>query len=83
MFAVISGGMGVLLGPTIGAVFTQVLAEGLRVVIQGSETLRGLLGSSALSLDQLIYGLLLILFIIYMPSGILGTLLGWWRRRAK
>jgi branched-chain amino acid transport system permease protein len=82
VFAVISGGMWVLLGPTVGAVFTQVLAEGLRVLIQGSETLKSLLGSSALSLDQMIYGLLLILFIIYMPSGILGTLRDWWRRRS-
>jgi branched-chain amino acid transport system permease protein len=83
VFAVIAGGLWVLLGPTIGAVFTQVLAEGLRVVIQGSETLKRLLGSSALALDQMIYGLLLILFIIYMPKGILGTLAGWWRGRTK
>jgi branched-chain amino acid transport system permease protein len=83
VFAVIAGGMWVLLGPTIGAVFTQVLAEGLRVVIQGSATLKSLLGSSALSLDQMIYGLLLILFIIYMPSGILGSITSWWRSRAK
>ena len=82
VFAVIAGGMWVLLGPTVGAVFTQVLAEGLRVVIQGSGTLRSLLGSSALSLDQMIYGLLLILFIIYMPNGILGTLTSWRQRRA-
>jgi branched-chain amino acid transport system permease protein len=81
VFAAIAGGIWVLLGPTVGAVFTQVLAETLRVVIQGSSTLRGALGSSALALDQLIYGLLLILFIIYMPSGILGTAQGWWRRR--
>jgi branched-chain amino acid transport system permease protein len=33
-----------------------------------------------LALDQMIYGLLLILFIIYMPKGILGTLL---ERREK
>ena len=42
--------------------------------------LRDLFGSSALALDQMIYGLLLVLFIIYMPKGILGTLLAWWRR---
>jgi branched-chain amino acid transport system permease protein len=77
VFAAIAGGMWVLLGPTVGAVFTQLLAEGLRVAIQGSATLRSLLGSSALALDQMIYGLLLILFIIYMPRGILGTLLNW------
>ena len=45
VFAVIAGGMWVLLGPTVGAVFTQLLAEGLRVVIQGSATLQGLLGN--------------------------------------
>ena len=82
VFAVISGGIWVLLGPTVGAIFTQVLAEGLRVAIQGSTTLKELFGSSALALDQLIYGLLLILFIIYMPNGILGTATAWWRRRA-
>lgn len=81
VFAVISGGMWVLLGPTVGAVFTQLLAEGLRVLIQGSDTLKSLLGSSALALDQMIYGLLLILFIIYMPRGILGTFLQWRQRK--
>jgi branched-chain amino acid transport system permease protein len=33
------------------------------------------LGSQSQGVDQLIYGALLILFIIYMPKGILGTLL--------
>jgi branched-chain amino acid transport system permease protein len=80
VFAVIAGGMWTLLGPTVGAVFTQVLAEGLRVAIQGSATLKSILGSSALALDQAIYGLLLVLFIIYMPKGILGTGIDWWRR---
>ncbi len=83
VFAVISGGMWVLLGPTVGAVFTQLLAEGLRVIIQGSDTLKSLLGSAALALDQMIYGLLLILFIIYMPRGILGTYLNWRQRKAR
>ena len=41
---------------------------------------KSLFGSSALALDQLIYGLLLVLFIIYMPKGILGTGTDWWRR---
>jgi branched-chain amino acid transport system permease protein len=82
VFAVIAGGMWVLLGPTVGAVFTQLLAEGLRVAIQGSTTLKSLLGSSALALDQMIYGLLLVLFIIYMPRGILGTFMSWRQHKA-
>jgi branched-chain amino acid transport system permease protein len=83
VFAAIAGGMWTPLGPTVGAVFTQVLAEGLRVAIQGSAFLRTHLGNSALALDQMIYGLLLVLFIIYMPKGILGTGLDWWRRWRK
>jgi branched-chain amino acid transport system permease protein len=74
VFAVIAGGMWVMLGPTVGAVFTQVLSEVLRVTIQNSATLEKLLGNAVLALDTMIYGLLLILFIIYMPKGILGTL---------
>src|SRR3954466_15056363 len=80
VFAVIAGGMWVMLGPTVGAVFTQVLSEVLRVTIQSSSGLEKILGSAVLALDTMIYGLLLILFIIYMPKGILGTLLEW---RAK
>src|SRR4029079_2522971 len=80
VFAVIAGGMWVMLGPTVGAVFTQVLSEVLRVTIQNSTTLQSIFGQGALALDTMIYGLLLILFIIYMPKGILGTLL---ERREK
>jgi len=80
VFAVIAGGMWVMLGPTVGAVFTQVLSEVLRVTIQSSAPLQKVFGSAVLALDTMIYGLLLILFIIYMPKGILGTLL---ERREK
>lgn len=75
VFAVVAGGMWVMLGPTVGAVFTQILSEGLRVIIASSTGLKAVLGSAALALDSAIYGLLLILFIIYMPKGILGTIL--------
>jgi branched-chain amino acid transport system permease protein len=81
VFAVIAGGIGVLLGPTVGAVFTQLLSEGLRIAFQGSTFLKAWLGSAALALDTAIYGLLLVLFIIYMPKGILGTALAWRDRR--
>jgi branched-chain amino acid transport system permease protein len=80
VFAVIAGGMWVMLGPTVGAVFTQLLSEVLRVTIQSSTALEKLLGTAVLALDTMIYGLLLVLFIIYMPKGILGTLL---ERRAR
>ncbi|MFM9883557.1 MAG: branched-chain amino acid ABC transporter permease [Burkholderiales bacterium] len=65
VFAVIAGGMFVQLGPTVGAIFTILLAESLRVFI----------GNELHALDSTIYGIMLILFIIYMPSGILGRIL--------
>jgi branched-chain amino acid transport system permease protein len=65
VFAVIAGGMFVQLGPTVGAVFTLMLAEGLRVAV----------GHEVHGLDSTIYGLMLVLFIIYMPHGILGKVL--------
>ncbi|MCS6878469.1 MAG: branched-chain amino acid ABC transporter permease [Geminicoccaceae bacterium] len=72
VFAVIAGGMYVQLGPTVGAVFTLALSESLRVAI----------GHTIPSLDGLIYGLLLVLFIVYMPKGILGQLLALAERRS-
>jgi branched-chain amino acid transport system permease protein len=81
VFACIAGGLWTLLGPTFGAVFTQLLSEFLRVGVQGSASLQKVLGPKALALDTMIYGLLLILFIIYMPRGILGTIVDRWRRQ--
>ncbi len=65
VFAVIAGGMFTQLGPTVGAVFTLLLAEGLRIAV----------GHEVHGLDSTIYGLMLVLFIIYMPHGILGKIL--------
>ncbi len=65
VFGVIAGGMFVMLGPTVGAVILLALSEGLRIVI----------GHEVLGIDTTIYGLMLILFIIYMPKGILGAIL--------
>ncbi len=72
VFAVIAGGMFVQLGPTVGAVITLLLVESLRVVV----------GHEVHGLDGTIYGLMLILFIIYMPKGILGKILELWQRRS-
>lgn len=83
VFGVVAGGIGSLLGPTVGAVFTQTLSEGLRVVTQGSQWLNETLGSRALVLDGIIYGLLLVFFIIYMPKGLLGTAIESWSQRKR
>jgi branched-chain amino acid transport system permease protein len=71
VFAAIAGGMFVQLGPTVGALITLLLAEGLRQAF----------GNEVHGLDVLIYGAMLVLFIIYMPRGVVGTLAALFERR--
>jgi branched-chain amino acid transport system permease protein len=65
VFAVVVGGIYVALGPTVGAVITLLLAESLRIFF----------GTRAVGWDNLVYGVLLVLFIIFLPKGILGSIL--------
>jgi branched-chain amino acid transport system permease protein len=74
VFGAIAGGMFVMLGPTVGAVITLLLQEGLRLAL-------GDAFKQFPALDLAIYGLMLVLFIIYMPKGILGAALEWRARR--
>src|SRR5262245_36122294 len=62
VFAAIVGGMFTLIGPTAGAVLTLLLNEGLRVAF----------GTSFIGAANTIYGILLILCIIFRPRGIMG-----------
>src|SRR5262249_18687250 len=65
VFAVVVGGLYVALGPTVGAVITILLAEVLRISF----------GTRAVGWDNLVYGILLVLFIVFLPNGILGSFL--------
>jgi branched-chain amino acid transport system permease protein len=74
VFAVVVGGIYVSFGPTVGAVITILMAEVLRISF----------GTKAVGWDNLVYGVLLVLFIIFLPKGIVGSLMEarWWRRGA-
>jgi branched-chain amino acid transport system permease protein len=63
VFAVVLGGMYSLLGPTVGTALTIALSEYLRIVF----------GLRFIGMAETIYGLLLVLFIIFLPSGIYGS----------
>ncbi|MSQ59084.1 MAG: branched-chain amino acid ABC transporter permease [Betaproteobacteria bacterium] len=73
VFGAIAGGMFVRLGPTVGAIFTLMLAESLRIVW----------GNAIHGLDTALYGLMLVLFIVFLPKGIVGALAGTWSYHAK
>jgi branched-chain amino acid transport system permease protein len=63
VFAAVVGGIYVLPGPTVGAIITILLAEGLRIFF----------GTGALGWDNLVYGTLLVVFIIFLPQGLAGA----------
>jgi len=73
VFAVIAGGVYSLLGPTVGSLLTLSLTEGLRVWF----------GTNFIGAANTIYGILLILCIIFMPQGIVGALQGLRPRRSQ
>jgi branched-chain amino acid transport system permease protein len=64
VFAAVAGGVYSLLGPTVGALLTISLTEGLRVWF----------GVNFIGAANTIYGVLLVLCIIFMPQGIVGAL---------
>jgi len=76
VFAAIVGGTYAALGPTVGSFLTISLNEGLRVAF----------GTNFIGAANTIYGILLILFIIFMPRGIVGMIedavKGRWRGKA-
>jgi branched-chain amino acid transport system permease protein len=69
VFAVVVGGIYVSLGPTVGAIITILMAEVLRIGF----------GTRAVGWDNLVYGVLLVLFIVFLPKGILGSVLAFRR----
>jgi branched-chain amino acid transport system permease protein len=62
LFAAVVGGMYTALGPTVGSALTITLTESLRI----------LFGTRFIGAANTIYGILLVVFTIFMPVGIWG-----------
>jgi branched-chain amino acid transport system permease protein len=60
------GGAGTLTGPIIGAVLLETCNELFKNVFQEAHLL--------------IYGALIVLVVLFLPEGIVGTVAAWWRR---
>lgn len=74
LYASVAGGMYTALGPMVGSALTLALTEYLRVFF----------GTKLIGAANTIYGLMLIIFVIFMPQGIWGTISGaLGRRRAR
>src|SRR3954451_193830 len=78
--AIVIGGLGSLVGALIGAVMLVFLPELARTV--GSA--QGLSDTDAAQLAPLVYGIVLVLVMLFAPAGLVGTIrLRWLSARAK
>ena len=88
----IIGGIGTIVGPVIGAVVMVLLGETLRnpkwlvqVGVAGSDSaLVAFIEQRLSNAHVLVYGVLVVIVILFAPDGILGLLRSWWgklRRR--
>lgn len=71
MFALI-GGLGTVFGPLLGAL----------LLVPITELARGWLGAKALGLHGLVYGLVLVLVVLFLPNGLMGLVSRFARARA-
>ena len=58
----VMGGIGTVLGPIIGAVVLTLISQYTRVLAGGTGT----------GIDQVIYGALVIIVVLYLPNGIIS-----------
>ncbi|GII29037.1 hypothetical protein Pmi06nite_24790 [Planotetraspora mira] len=69
VLATLTGGRGTLYGPVIGAFIVQVVSEAATVYGGGSQS------------RVLLFGLALMVVVLFLPKGLLPTIEAWWRRR--
>lgn len=67
---VITGGKGTLAGPIVGGLIFGILPEVLREF-------------AAPEVQWMIYGVLMILIVYFLPAGIIPALSQWWQRRSQ
>ncbi|MCL6593582.1 MAG: branched-chain amino acid ABC transporter permease [Alicyclobacillus sp.] len=78
VFLSILGGAGTLYGPLVGAIILEFASDYLKNALQNTTWL-----GDPNAFAFFLYGLLIVLVVMYMPSGIVGTAAKWWKGRAN
>ena len=73
LVAPIIGGLGTVLGPLVGSVFVHFLGEGAKEVI-------ALVWEDRPGLDLILFGVILILVLAFLPKGLVGLMESVWKR---
>ena len=66
---VITGGKGTLAGPIVGALIFGILPEVLREV-------------ASPEVQWILYGIIMILIVLFLPDGIVPAVVSWWKGRS-
>jgi branched-chain amino acid transport system permease protein len=77
VFLAILGGAGTLYGPLVGAFILEFASDFLKNWLSGVTWI-----GDPNAFAYFVYGLLIVLVVMYMPAGIVGTLSNWWKGRA-
>jgi branched-chain amino acid transport system permease protein len=78
----IVGGVGTIWGPFVGALLLTPLAEFTRSVVRNPPTLLDFIEGRA-GVDVMLFGALLIIVVLFMPDGLVGTGKKIWTRLKK
>lgn len=73
LFAAIIGGVGTVLGPLLGAAFIHLVGEGAKASI-------GAMLGDRPGVDLILFGIILVLMLAYMPRGLVGLCEMLWRK---
>ncbi len=68
----IVGGMGTIWGPLVGALFLTPLSEFTRSIVRNPPAFLSFIEGRT-GIDEMLFGLILILVILFMPDGIVGA----------
>jgi branched-chain amino acid transport system permease protein len=77
VFLAILGGAGTLYGPLVGAFILEFASDFLKNWLSGVTWI-----GDPNAFAYFVYGLLIVLVVMFMPAGIVGTLSKWWKGRA-
>jgi len=75
VFLAILGGAGTLYGPLLGAFILEFASDYLKNALANATWI-----GDPNAFAFFLYGLLIVLVVMYMPAGIVGTLSNWWKK---
>lgn len=72
----IFGGSGMIWGPLVGAIFLTPLEEATKIFVRNPPPLFGFMENRA-GFDVMLFGIIVIIVVIYMPDGLVGSIPTW------